>query len=85
MLNDAPRDEQSNVHSALRIQQSAITVKILLVRLRLIGDVVFTTPMLRALKRRFPEARIAYLVEPAALPVVRTNPHLAEVIVAPHA
>lgn len=85
MLNDAPRDEQSNVHSALRIQQSAITVKILLVRLRLIGDVVFTTPMLRALKRRFPEARIAYLVEPAALPVVRNNPHLDEVIVAPHA
>ena len=29
-------------------------MNILLVRLRLIGDVVFTTPMLPALKRRFP-------------------------------
>jgi lipopolysaccharide heptosyltransferase II len=58
-------------------------VKILLIRLRLIGDVVFTTPMLRALKRRFPEAHLAYLVEPAALAVVRANPHLDDVIVAP--
>ncbi|MFL6279172.1 MAG: glycosyltransferase family 9 protein [Vicinamibacterales bacterium] len=58
-------------------------MKILLIRLRLIGDVVFTTPLLRALKRRFPEAHLSYLVEPHALPVVRANPHLDEVIVAP--
>jgi lipopolysaccharide heptosyltransferase II len=60
-------------------------VKILLIRLRLIGDVVFTTPMLRALKRRFPGAHLTYLVEPAALAIVRGNPHLDEVIVAPRA
>jgi lipopolysaccharide heptosyltransferase II len=58
-------------------------VKILLIRLRLIGDVVFTTPLLRALKRRFPDAHLSYLVEPQALPVVRENPHVDEVIVAP--
>jgi heptosyltransferase I len=58
-------------------------VKILLIRLRLIGDVVFTTPMPRALKRAFPGARVTYLVEPAAAPVVAGNPHLDEVIVAP--
>lgn len=58
-------------------------VKILLVRLRLIGDVVFTTPLLRALRRAYPDARIAYLVEPEAAPVVQHNPHLDEVIVAP--
>jgi lipopolysaccharide heptosyltransferase II len=57
-------------------------VKILLIRLRLIGDVVFTTPLLRALKRKFPDAHLAYLVEPDALPVVRENPHLDDVIVA---
>jgi ADP-heptose:LPS heptosyltransferase len=28
-------------------------VSILLVRLRLIGDVVFTTPLIRALRRRY--------------------------------
>ena len=57
--------------------------RILLVRLRLLGDVVFTTPVIRALRRRFPEAHLSYLVEPAAAAVVRGNPHLNEVIVAP--
>jgi ADP-heptose:LPS heptosyltransferase len=53
------------------------------VRLRLIGDVMFTTPLLRGLRRAYPAARIAYLVEPDAAPVVRNNPHLDELIVAP--
>jgi lipopolysaccharide heptosyltransferase II len=60
-------------------------VKILLIRLRLIGDVVFTTPLLGALKRTFPESRLTYLVERDAAPVVAGNPHLAEVIVIPRA
>ena len=49
-------------------------MNILLIRLRLVGDVVFTTPAIRALRRRFPDARITYLVERAAAPVVRGNP-----------
>jgi lipopolysaccharide heptosyltransferase II len=57
-------------------------VKILLIRLRLIGDVVFTTPIPRALKRAFPASRITYLVERHAAAVVERNPHLDEVIVA---
>lgn len=57
-------------------------MRILLIRLRLVGDVVFTTPALRALRRRFPDARIAYLVEPGAAPVVLGNPHLDEVFTA---
>ena len=58
-------------------------MKILLVRLRLLGDVVFTTPLLRALRRQYPDAHLTYVVEPAAEPVVRANPHLDRVIVAP--
>jgi lipopolysaccharide heptosyltransferase II len=57
-------------------------MNILLVRLRLIGDVVLTTPAIRAIRRRFPDARISYVVEEEAAPVVRGNPHLDEVIVA---
>jgi len=52
-----------------------------LIRLRLIGDVVFTTPALNALRRRFPGARLIYLVEEAAEPVVRHHPALDEIIV----
>ena len=57
--------------------------KVLLVRLRQIGDVVFTTPAIRALRTQFPAAHIAYLVEPGAAAVVLDNPNLNEVIVAP--
>ena len=62
-------------------------MNILLVRLRLIGDVVFTTPAIRAIRRHYPDARITYVVEEEAAPVVRTNPHLDAVIVVsnPHA
>lgn len=59
--------------------------KILLVRLREIGDVVFTTPAVHALRRRFPDAHLTYLVEPAAAPVVANSPHLDRVIVAARA
>jgi lipopolysaccharide heptosyltransferase II len=57
-------------------------VKILLLRLRLIGDVMFTTPVIRAIKRAYPGAHVAYLVEPAAEPLVANNPSIDEVIVA---
>jgi lipopolysaccharide heptosyltransferase II len=55
--------------------------KILLVRLRLIGDVVFTTPAIRAIRQRFPDAHLTYVVEEAAAPVVAANPNLDNVIV----
>lgn len=58
-------------------------MRILLVRLRLVGDVVFTTPLVRALRRRFPDAHLSYAVETGAAPVVQDNPHLDEVIVLP--
>ncbi len=57
---------------------------ILLIRLRLIGDVVFTTPIIGALRRRYPGARLLYLVEESAAPVVATNPDLSSVIVVRH-
>jgi lipopolysaccharide heptosyltransferase II len=60
-------------------------LKILLVRLRLIGDVVLTTPLLRALRRRYPDAQLTYLVEPAAAQIVRGNPHINTLLVAPKA
>jgi lipopolysaccharide heptosyltransferase II len=46
-----------------------------------IGDVVFTTPLVAALRRTFPDARLTYLVEPAAAPVVHASPHLDDIIV----
>jgi lipopolysaccharide heptosyltransferase II len=58
-------------------------MKILLVRLRLIGDVVFTTPLIHRLRRHYPQAEITYVVEPMAAPVVADNPHLNDVVIVP--
>ena len=58
-------------------------MRILLVRLRLIGDVVFTTPLLSALRRQYPEAHVSYVVEPDAAPIVEGNPHINELILVP--
>jgi lipopolysaccharide heptosyltransferase II len=60
-------------------------LRILLVRLRAIGDVVFTTPAVRALRERFTDSHITYIVEPVAAPVVASNRYIDELIVAPRA
>lgn len=54
---------------------------ILVVRLSARGDLVFASPLARALRRRFPEARIAWAAEERAADVVRHHPCLDEVIV----
>jgi predicted lipopolysaccharide heptosyltransferase III len=59
-------------------------VTILLVRPRLIGDVVLTTPSIQALRRRFPDARLLYLVEALAAPIVAHNPQIDRTFVIRH-
>jgi predicted lipopolysaccharide heptosyltransferase III len=55
--------------------------KILLIRLRRIGDVVTVTPCTRAIKESFPDAHFAMLVEKASEGVLLGNPYLDEIIV----
>jgi len=58
---------------------------ILAVRFSSIGDVLLTTPLLRALRRRHPQARITMLTKRACAPLLEDNPHLEEVLaLAPH-
>ena len=49
--------------------------KILLIRLDHIGDVLMTTPALRALRRTYPHAEIHILVKELTAPVLSGNPH----------
>src|SRR5439155_20127256 len=44
-----------------------------------------TTPALQAIRRRFPDSHLVYLVEPLVAPVVASSTHLNELIVAPRA
>ena len=50
--------------------------RILVIRRDNIGDLVCTTPLIRALRQRYPDARIDALVNSYNLPVVAHNPDL---------
>jgi len=54
--------------------------RILVVRTDRIGDVVLATPLVRALRRTFPDAYLAALVRPYARDVLLHNPHLDVVL-----
>lgn len=58
--------------------------RILVVKLSAIGDVLMATPASRVLRNAFPDAYIAWIVEPKSADIVRDNPYLDEVIVWEH-
>ncbi len=55
--------------------------RVLVVRTDRMGDVVLTTPFIKALRRAYPAARISILVTPATKDLVIGNPYLDEVLV----
>ncbi|RQD69827.1 MAG: glycosyltransferase family 9 protein [Halanaerobium sp. MSAO_Bac5] len=57
--------------------------KILIIRLSAIGDVIHTLPVAYALRQKFPNAQIDWLVEDKAFPLVNMNPYLDNVIILP--
>jgi lipopolysaccharide heptosyltransferase I len=57
--------------------------RILIVRLSAIGDVIFAMPVATALKKRFAEAHITWLVESTSADLVRHHPHVDHVVVLP--
>jgi lipopolysaccharide heptosyltransferase II len=54
--------------------------RIVVIKLCCIGDVLFTTPLLRALGTNFPRAHVAYMVCPWCRDLVRVNPHVQQVL-----
>jgi len=59
--------------------------RILIIRTSAIGDVVFASPIAAALKRTYPNAHIAWLVEPGIDALIRPDPHIDERILWPKA
>jgi lipopolysaccharide heptosyltransferase I len=55
-------------------------LKILIVKLGSIGDIVHTLPCLSALSRRFPDARIDWLVERRCREILLDNPYIDELL-----
>jgi len=53
--------------------------RILLIKLRYLGDVVLSTPVLPLLRKHFPDAKITFLVNPGTASLLQGNPYLDEV------
>ena len=54
--------------------------RILVVRFSAMGDVLLTTPLVRMLRKRFPDAPIDFLVKAPYEPLLRTNVHLNHIL-----
>ena len=71
----SPRERQKIDPSLIR--------RILLIRLRRIGDVVLTTPAITTLRQGFPRAEITYVIDEPYRELVEGHPDLDSVIVLP--
>jgi len=54
---------------------------ILIVNVNWIGDVIFSTPFIKAVRGAYPESRIACLLHPRCIEVLEGNPDINEIIV----
>lgn len=54
-------------------------MKILIIRFSSIGDIVLTTPVIRALKHQLDNAEIHYCTKAAYLPILEANPYLDKI------
>ncbi len=54
-------------------------VKFLVIQLRQLGDILLTTPVLRAIKAEYPHAVVDFLVDPMGKLVLPGNPHLRDI------
>jgi len=68
-----------NIHSKKTFDLDQIR-RILILRMGPLGETILTTPVIRALRKRFPTAHIAYMVAPTREALVAANPNLNEVI-----
>jgi heptosyltransferase II len=55
--------------------------RIVIFNVNWIGDVVFSTAVIRNLRYSFPDSFIACIIPPRCVPVLQGNPHLDEIIV----
>ncbi|KPL01622.1 MAG: hypothetical protein AMJ90_07360 [candidate division Zixibacteria bacterium SM23_73_2] len=55
--------------------------KILIIQTAFLGDVILTTPLVKATRKLFPDAKISFLLIPQTKEVFSDNPYLDEIIV----
>lgn len=61
--------------------KSNSTKRILIINIFGIGDVLFTTPLIRSLKSRYPDLYIGYVCNRRTAPVLERNPRVNKIII----
>src|SRR5213083_1635257 len=83
MADTMPEEGLRPAPTQSRQQQRITAERILVIQFRQIGDVLLSTPVLRALRQHYPQSYIAFLTEPSPGRVLQGNPFLDEVIIRP--
>ena len=79
---DAQGGVEPMVERTLAVYEECLTRPHVLVwKLSALGDVILSTPSLRAIRRRFPTGRLTLIVGRSAYPVVARCPHLDEILI----
>lgn len=64
----------------MNFTNKTIIENILLIRLSSLGDVLLTTPLIRALKKKLPSARVDFAVQDKYLSIIKSNPYIENCI-----
>lgn len=59
-------------------------MKFLIIRFSSIGDIVLTTPVIRCLRKKYPEAVIHYLTKKKFAAILQSNPYIDKVLLLAH-
>lgn len=66
------------IHLICKATRYFCAVKLLIIRFSSIGDIVLTTPVIRCVKKRFPEAEIHFATKQTYASVIESNPHISK-------
>jgi heptosyltransferase-2 len=55
--------------------------KILIIQTAFLGDVILTTPLIKAVRKKYPRSNISFLLIPQTKELLQNNPYLEEIIV----
>lgn len=73
------------IYNKIRGASSSATesndLKFLIIRFSSIGDIVLTTPVIRCLRKKYPQATIHYLTKKKFSAILQSNPYLDKVLV----
>lgn len=70
------------VGATIKVYEEAMSKNILVIKLSAIGDVILSTPALRAIRAEFPKAKIACLTSKECGEILLRSPYIDELIIA---